>query len=285
MSDRKRHVSTIRLPPIHVMKDVWRGRPDSVLPARPETKGFHDRVLFDPTSPPGHWAFARLRFRLTAQCALSLPGRRILDAAAGACFVAVCLHKAGREVVLNDLRPLAESLQPWGLNGVLEVHQRDIFTLGAAEVGVFDIIVCTELIEHVAHPVELLRHLRSLLRPGGHLILTTPNGLFLGSRLPTFSEVASFDELESRQFLPDSDGHLFLLTPAELDGLLEAAGYGSVDIFEFGAPFTNGHLKFRHLSFLGAAGLWYGLEKAVGFSPSPIRGRLSSHLLACATAV
>jgi SAM-dependent methyltransferase len=45
-----------------------------------------------------------------------------------------------------------------------------------AAFGTFDLILLTEVIEHLpAHPVRVLRPLLELLRPGGRLYLTTPN--------------------------------------------------------------------------------------------------------------
>lgn len=40
--------------------------------------------------------------------------------------------------------------------------------------GVFDIVLCTEVMEHVREPDLLLREICRVLRPGGHLVLTTP---------------------------------------------------------------------------------------------------------------
>lgn len=39
----------------------------------------------------------------------------------------------------------------------------------------FDVVICTEVIEHLENPREVFRNLHRLLRPGGTLLLTTPN--------------------------------------------------------------------------------------------------------------
>ncbi len=73
----------------------------------------------------------------------------------------------------------------------------------------FIVYAFDEIIEHVAHPLELLGHLKNFLEPGGRLMLTTPNGSYFRNKLPTYSEVQDFSELETRQFMPDVEGHLF----------------------------------------------------------------------------
>jgi 2-polyprenyl-3-methyl-5-hydroxy-6-metoxy-1,4-benzoquinol methylase len=40
----------------------------------------------------------------------------------------------------------------------------------------FDLVLCTEVLEHLADPESALLVLRSLCRPGGHLLITVPDG-------------------------------------------------------------------------------------------------------------
>jgi SAM-dependent methyltransferase len=45
-----------------------------------------------------------------------------------------------------------------------------------ADSGAFDLVIASEVIEHVEDPEAFLNFLRSLLAPGGRLVLTLPNG-------------------------------------------------------------------------------------------------------------
>ncbi|MBF0288822.1 MAG: methyltransferase domain-containing protein [SAR324 cluster bacterium] len=82
-----------------------------------------------------------------------------------------------------------------------------------------DMAIAGELVEHCAHPDEILSKIMSFLRPGGLLIITTPNGSSLKNNRPTFSQFSkksSRKSLENRQFGPDGEDHLFLFTAEEL---------------------------------------------------------------------
>lgn len=43
------------------------------------------------------------------------------------------------------------------------------------DIGTFDVILCSEVIEHLENPWAFIRNLRSLLNKSGHIFLTTPN--------------------------------------------------------------------------------------------------------------
>lgn len=42
--------------------------------------------------------------------------------------------------------------------------------------GSLDVVLCTEVLEHVPEPIKVVREISRILRPGGRLILTAPQG-------------------------------------------------------------------------------------------------------------
>jgi len=46
----------------------------------------------------------------------------------------------------------------------------------------FDVLTAGHVIEHLPDPVQFLRHCRSVLRPGGRMVIKTPNGAGFGHR-------------------------------------------------------------------------------------------------------
>src|SRR6185295_7651876 len=109
----------------------------------------------------------------------------------------------------------------------------------------------------------LLIHLKEFLEPQGCIMLTTPNGSHFRNRLPTYSQVSNFSELESRQFKPDADGHLFLFTPRELSELVSAAGLRIQHLNCWGSPLLSGHFGFRMLASPRMIGVAFKTEQFV----------------------
>ena len=83
--------------------------------------------------------------------------------------------------------------------------------------GSFDAVVMTHVIEHVADPIPLLRVCRSLLRPGGRVVITCPNLDSYGHA--TYG--AAWIGLD-----PPRHEHLFTLD--SLVAVTRAAGFSSV---------------------------------------------------------
>jgi len=89
------------------------------------------------------------------------------------------------------------------------------------QVACYDVAVLAEVIEHTGVPESLITAVAALLRKGGLVVLTTPNGERLRSRLPTFSEWArNHPDRALIQFGPAGEHHLFLFTQAELGRIM-----------------------------------------------------------------
>ena len=77
----------------------------------------------------------------------------------------------------------------------------------------FDAVTMNHVIEHVAYPVKLLKECRRVLKPGGRLVVVTPNIKSLGRRL--------FDDAWLHWGPPR---HLHLFSPSALRACAEFAG-------------------------------------------------------------
>lgn len=217
--------------------------------------------------PPSYWAYGRMRALATLQVVTSLKPQRVLEVAAGDAALCACLEQLGCEVVANDLREdnLKSSVAQFKNREKIRLMPGNVFDLRAADTGKFDLVVACEIIEHVADSVALLKHLKSFLTANGRILLTTPNGNYFRNKLPTYSQIEDFRALESKQFKPDSDGHLFLITPQEMAGLAIESGLEVEDTFVWGTPFITGESGFRYLKALPLP--YHALESLCGRIP------------------
>ena len=98
------------------------------------------------------------------------------------------------------------------------------------EPGSFDVVLLGDVIEHLRDPVDTLRRLRRFLRPGGRLVLSTPNVANWAIRLSLLAGRWRYTE---RGILDRTHTHLF--TRTTLREAIEGAGY-VVDRIDFSAP-------------------------------------------------
>jgi 2-polyprenyl-3-methyl-5-hydroxy-6-metoxy-1,4-benzoquinol methylase len=173
-------------------------------------------------------------------------GASILDVAAAAGNFTLTLAEMGYEMTWNDLRTdLADYVRMKHERGVVHYAPGNAFELGFKEQ--FDCVLITEIIEHVAHPDEFLQKASAMLKPGGYIVMSTPNGRYFINKLPKFSECPDPSLFESQQFKPNGDGHVFLLWPDEIELLGAAAGLVLEKHAILTNPLTAGHVKFENL--------------------------------------
>ncbi|MFE6336186.1 class I SAM-dependent methyltransferase [Streptomyces sp. NPDC057798] len=119
-----------------------------------------------------------------------------------------------------------------------------------------DAVLFSEVIEHLVDPDAALDEIRRVLRPGGHLMLSTPNlaawynrALVLAGVQPVFSEVS----LRAIHGRPGKEvvGHLRLYTARALKEFVAASGFDVVRLA--GAPFHGVPRPLRPLDRLACS--------------------------------
>ena len=176
-------------------------------------------------------------------------------------------------MVANDLRGdhLSEAVAKFSNADSVQRLPGNLFELNPASTGRFDLVIACEVLEHVAHTVEFLEQLRAFVAPGGHVLITTPNGSYFRNKLPTYSQAGDLSLLEQRQFKPDADGHLFLITPGELRNLAREAGLSIERMVLWGTPLVTGHVRLASLASRAACGICYRSEALAQKLPFAIK--------------
>lgn len=120
---------------------------------------------------------AQRRERWIRECLTALPrGLRILDAGAGEAPYRDCC--AGQEYVTQDFAQYdgqgdGVGLQTGSWDQTKIDVVSDIVSIPVPDAS-FDVVICTEVFEHIPDPLAALRELTRVLKKGGTLIVTAP---------------------------------------------------------------------------------------------------------------
>lgn len=175
------------------------------------------------------------------------------DGMASAVALATCLASAGASVGIVGFDWSESAVRQASARGIPVARaSADAEGLPLAPASV-DVVIMSEIIEHLVDPDQALAEARRVLVPGGSLLLSTPNlaawynrGLLAVGVQPLFTEVS----LHGIYGRPGTRvvGHLRVFTRRALVGLLEAHGFVGIDIG--GAPYHDVPRPFRWLDRL-----------------------------------
>ncbi|MDO8909096.1 MAG: bifunctional 2-polyprenyl-6-hydroxyphenol methylase/3-demethylubiquinol 3-O-methyltransferase UbiG [Pseudohongiella sp.] len=105
-------------------------------------------------------------------------GQRCIDIGCGGGILSEALARQGASVTAIDLAEASLAVaRLHNLESGLDIHYENISAEAIAErdAGLYDIVTCLEMLEHVPDPESVVAACVQLVRPGGHLFFSTIN--------------------------------------------------------------------------------------------------------------
>jgi SAM-dependent methyltransferase len=163
-----------------------------------------------------------------------LPPGRVLDVPAGGGLQTQALARRGFEVCSVDLFPnhRPEPGQSWIC---ADANDQLPFRTGS-----FDYLLCREGIEHLEDQMGFLRECARVVKPGGKIVVTTPNLMHLAARMSAFLTgqrnlrrglVNEVQTLRGKSGARIYHGHAFLLDYFRARYMMRLAGFDHLAVY------------------------------------------------------
>jgi 2-polyprenyl-3-methyl-5-hydroxy-6-metoxy-1,4-benzoquinol methylase len=182
----------------------------------------------------------------------------ILDFGCGTGNISRAIASLGYRVLGMDVDP--NSIQAASAENPFEnlvFKVADVYQLPSDKV--FDVVICSEVIEHFAHPGKMLKQMHRILKPDGLLLATIPNGFgpeeivrrFLSTTTPgkkiltlVRRKLAIHDIVQTQNF---ESPHLQYFSLGKFRKLLNSTGFRVIDVSNWTAFFLQSYYLFMRL--------------------------------------
>ncbi len=188
-------------------------------------------TLYNSANPTRRWLHVSRRQEIESalrRAAGEGPLERVLEVGPGSGVYLPLLSELAATAVASDIEPafLERAREIAAGRSNIEVVLDDIVDSGLPSRS-FDLVLCSEVIEHIPAPLAALESMHRILRPGGRLLLSTPHRyspLELAGRVAFLpGVVAVVRRIYREPVLPT--GHISLMSGGAMRRALSAAGF------------------------------------------------------------
>ena len=196
------------------------------------------RTLYESRNATRKWLHTTRREWISQAVRKFCPGReRALEIGPGSGIYIPILKEVCEEVYVTDCE--TAYLQPiesrYAGDAAVKIDIDDI-TRSHLPSDYFDLVLCTEVVEHIADSRPAFKHIARVLKPGGVLILSTPqrhSTLELTAKLALSSSLIWFTRLVYREAVLEM-GHINLMSDREVQAQITAADLGIIECHKSG---------------------------------------------------
>ncbi|HEX8650898.1 MAG TPA: methyltransferase domain-containing protein [Pyrinomonadaceae bacterium] len=161
---------------------------------------------------------------------------RLLDVGCFNGYLSLLFKQLGYDVVGTDACELEDRQAVFAKAGIefMYANLNELEPFAQPTIKPFDIIIIAQVIEHILnHPLGLLRSLMQIMRPGGIMILTTPNPVTVMGALRVLTGRSSLwgtndfilePKINAGRIITKADIHYREYTDAELRYMINGAG-------------------------------------------------------------
>jgi len=152
---------------------------------------------------------------------------KVLDVGCGTGFLSLLMKNQDNDVYGIDISEVA--LRKAELKGI-KVKRGDVENTLPFDDNTFDIVVCSEVIEHLFNPMYLLEEIWRVLKPDGYIVLSTPNVAYFLRRIALFFGKFPEEVKWARTSNTNEWEHIRFFTINSLRKILESAGFNCNEV-------------------------------------------------------
>jgi len=166
-----------------------------------------------------NYGIAHTRLRRVMGLVGNIKGQRVLDVGCARGYLGARIKDLGNYVAGVEMSEKAAAVARQVLDKVYVFDTEKEWPEELLK-DKFDLVIMAEFLEHVFDPTDILKNVSRVLKPGGRIIITTPNFMVWTHRLKFLAGKFKYTEQGSLDF-----GHIRFFTYPYLKEVLSQTGF------------------------------------------------------------